>query len=91
MIEIGKSLPNLTEPAETTGAAEMLALKGVCPCSSADHAGPRYARIPQEVGTGFATRIRATQKTLAFSCQKMLSDQPFNPGISGLHGPLFYR
>ena len=29
MIEIGRSLPNLTEPAETTGAAEMFAFKGI--------------------------------------------------------------
>jgi hypothetical protein len=27
MIEIGKSLPNLTDPAVTTGAAEILAFK----------------------------------------------------------------
>src|SRR5882672_2417871 len=40
MIEIGRSLPNLTEPAETTGAAEIFAFKGVSffqrgPCRSA--------------------------------------------------------
>ena len=29
MIEIGKSLPNSTDPAATTGAAEMLAFKGI--------------------------------------------------------------
>jgi hypothetical protein len=29
MIEIGKLLPNLTAPAETTGATEMLAFKVV--------------------------------------------------------------
>jgi hypothetical protein len=29
MIEIGKSLPNLTDPAATTGAAERLAFKAV--------------------------------------------------------------
>jgi hypothetical protein len=40
MIEIGKSLPNLTEPTVTTGAAETLAFKGLSsfrrePCRSA--------------------------------------------------------
>ena len=41
MIEIGKALPNLTEPTVTTGAAEMFALKGISFVAAADHAGPR--------------------------------------------------
>src|ERR1700732_5364800 len=40
MIEIGKSLPNLTEPVVTTGAAEVFAFKGFRSCCRADHAGP---------------------------------------------------
>jgi hypothetical protein len=40
MIEIGRSLPNLTGPTVTTGAAEMFAFKGISlfrrgPCRSA--------------------------------------------------------
>jgi hypothetical protein len=31
MIEIGKSLPNLTEPTATTGAADVFAFKGCAP------------------------------------------------------------
>src|SRR5689334_14488565 len=46
MIEIGKSLPNLTDPAETIGAAETVALKGHFLISSADHAGPRHQDQP---------------------------------------------
>src|ERR1700686_1950269 len=46
MIEIGRSLPNLTAPAVTIGAAEMLALKGF-PSSGADHAGPRHQDQPR--------------------------------------------
>src|ERR1700734_1490459 len=38
MIEIGRSLPNLTDPAATTGAAEILALKAF-PFIRRDHAG----------------------------------------------------
>src|ERR1700721_1937678 len=38
MIEIGRSLPNLTDPAATTGAAEILALKAF-PFVRCDHAG----------------------------------------------------
>src|SRR5438128_1425119 len=51
-------------------------VQGMRPSSSADHAGPRHARIPQKWVPVFATRRRAIQKTLAFSCQKMLGDQP---------------
>src|SRR3981189_3324779 len=38
MIEIGKSLPNLTDPAATTAAAEMLAFKALSSLRR-DHAG----------------------------------------------------
>ena len=46
MIEIGRSLPNLTGPAATTGAAEMFAFKGFPyfrrgPCRSTDQDQPR--------------------------------------------------
>src|SRR3981189_3370713 len=40
MIEIGKSLPNLTDPAATTGAAEMLSFNGTF-LFRRDHEGPR--------------------------------------------------
>jgi hypothetical protein len=45
MIEIGRSLPNFTWPAVTTGLAETFALKGFS-FSSADHAGPRHPDQP---------------------------------------------
>src|SRR5882672_12215644 len=40
MIEIGKSLPNLTDPAATTGAAEVFAFKDAFLFRS-DHEAPR--------------------------------------------------
>jgi hypothetical protein len=46
MIEIGKSLPNLTAPAVTTDAAEIFAFKGISFLSCADHAGPRHQDQP---------------------------------------------
>jgi hypothetical protein len=46
MIEIGSSLPNLTGPAVTTGAAEIFAFKGISFLPSADHAGPRHQDQP---------------------------------------------
>jgi hypothetical protein len=45
MIEIGKSLPNLTDPAATTGAAEVFAFKGTFLFRS-DHEGPRPGDQP---------------------------------------------
>ena len=47
MIEIGRSLPNLTGPTETTGAASSFAFKGFSFVSGADHAGPRYQDQPR--------------------------------------------
>src|SRR3982074_3801109 len=63
MIEIGKSLPNLTDPAATTGAAEVFAFKALS-FFRRDHAGQRRLDHPahahsRKVGTGFAIRIRA--------------------------------
>jgi hypothetical protein len=63
MIEIGKSLPNLTDPAATTGAAEVFAFKALS-FFRRDHAGRRRPDQPTraysaKVGTGFAIRIRA--------------------------------
>jgi hypothetical protein len=49
MIEIGKALPNLTDPAVTTGAAEMVAFKGISFLPHADHAGPRDHDQPRLV------------------------------------------
>jgi hypothetical protein len=40
MIEIGKSLPNLTDPAATTGAAEVFAFKDAF-LFRVDHEAPR--------------------------------------------------
>src|SRR6476469_2190000 len=45
MIEIGRSLPNLTDPAETSGAAEM-ALSKALSSVRRDHAGPRRPDQP---------------------------------------------
>src|SRR6266446_1163636 len=45
MIEIGKSLPNLTDPTATSGAAEMFAFKAMS-SSAADHAGRRRPDQP---------------------------------------------
>src|SRR5258706_13603776 len=63
MIEIGKSLPNLTDPAATTGAAEVFAFKALS-FLRRDHAGRRRPDQPMrsysaKVGTGFAVSIRA--------------------------------
>src|SRR5664279_988135 len=49
MIEIGKSLPNLTDPAATTGAAEMFAFKALS-FLRRDHAGQRQADQPYSAG-----------------------------------------
>jgi hypothetical protein len=76
MIEIGKSLPNLTGPTVTTGAAEILAFKGISFLPRADHAGPRLARIPQKWAQVLRQEYAQNQKPRAFSCQKMLWDQP---------------
>src|ERR1700688_565380 len=46
MIEIGKWLPNLTDPTATTGAAAMLAFKGPV-LLRRDHAGQRRADQPR--------------------------------------------
>jgi hypothetical protein len=45
MIEIGKALPNLTDPAATTGAAAMWAFKALS-FFRRDHAGQRRADQP---------------------------------------------
>jgi hypothetical protein len=65
MIEIGKSLPNLTDPAATSGAAEMFAFKALS-FSAADHAGRRRpdqpvlivsnARLARQAATGGTTK-----------------------------------
>src|ERR1700712_2232668 len=51
MIEIGKSLPNLTPdlpwPTVTTGAALRFAFTDF-PCFGADHAGPRHKDQPRK-------------------------------------------
>src|SRR5882672_8861524 len=47
MIDIGKVLPNLTGPTETTGAASSFAFKGSSFVSAADHAGPRLQHQPR--------------------------------------------
>src|SRR4051794_40967899 len=47
MIEIGRSLPNLTDPMVTTGAASSFAFKGFSFVSAADHAGPRHQDQPR--------------------------------------------
>src|SRR5476651_2303695 len=57
MIEIGNSLPNLTDPAATTGAAEMLAFKALSlfpprPCRAAA-TGSTYARVFHKSGYRF--------------------------------------
>ena len=46
MIEIGRSLPNLTDPAATTGAAEMLAFKALFLVSDATMPGSAAADQP---------------------------------------------
>jgi hypothetical protein len=46
MIEIGRSLPNLTGPTLTIGAAEILAFKGVSFPFRADHVDPRHLINP---------------------------------------------
>jgi len=56
-------LPNLTDPAATTGAAEVFAFKALS-FFRRDHAGRRRPDQPTcaysaKVGTGFAIRIRA--------------------------------
>src|ERR1700738_231564 len=63
MIEIGKSLPNLTGPAATIGAAEVFAFKALS-FFRRDHVGQRRPDQPTrgysaKVGTAFATIIRA--------------------------------
>jgi len=50
MIEIGKSLPNLTDPAATTGAAEVFAFKGTFLFWS-DHEGLRPGDQPYLEGS----------------------------------------
>jgi len=48
MFEIGKSLPNLTDPAATSGAAETFAFKALS-FSAADHAGHWQADQPSRL------------------------------------------
>ena len=68
IIEIGRSLPNLTWPAVTTGAASSFAFKGFSFLSGADHAGPRsqdQPRIPPEYqgcAAGYFTAENAARK-----------------------------
>jgi hypothetical protein len=45
-MEIGRSLPNLTPPTVTTGAAWRFAFKGFSFVSGADHAGPHHQDQP---------------------------------------------
>src|SRR3982074_1090443 len=56
MIEIGKSLPNLTDPAATTGAAEVFAFKALSfparPCR-ATATGSTHARAFRKSGYRF--------------------------------------
>jgi hypothetical protein len=60
MIEIGRSLPNLTDPAATTGAAETVALKAF-PSLRRPQTMPRGAGgiNPRKVSIGFEAEIRA--------------------------------
>jgi len=49
MIEIGRSLPNLTDPAATTGAAEISGAQGFSfVAASADHAARRRGDQPSQ-------------------------------------------
>src|SRR5438445_12743179 len=76
MIEIGKVLPNLTGPTETTGAASTFAFKGFSFVLSADHAGtrpqdqPRLTPKYQGCARGYCTAENAVGTR---SCLTMLS------------------
>src|SRR4030081_1406693 len=58
MIEIGKSLPNLTDPAATTAAAEPSLFKAL-PSVRRDHAGPRRPDQPTPRDTCYFTEENA--------------------------------
>jgi hypothetical protein len=65
MIEIGKSLPNLTDPAATTGAAKRFAFKLFSsfrtePCRAAA-AGSTRTRVFRKSGIRFCFAIKFTQ------------------------------
>src|SRR6266849_2234649 len=70
MIEIGKSLPNLTWPAVTTGDADMLAFKGTF-LLRRDHEGPRPTDQPCLEGSNI--RVAPTGGKLLTSSPRMRS------------------
>src|SRR5204863_3942017 len=57
----------------------------------ADHAGPRRARIPQKWTPVLRPECPPTQESSIFLPENARRSTPFEPRISGLRGPLFYR
>src|SRR5882724_13599995 len=58
MIEIGKSLPNFTDPAATTGAAQIFAFKGFV-LFRRDHAGQRQSNQAYFAGSNIRVAPKA--------------------------------
>src|SRR5437660_671342 len=83
MIEIGKSLPNLTDPTATSGAAELFAFKALS-SSAADHAGRRRwdqptltvsnVRLAPQAKSGGATKGRLLHRRECGRRQQLIDD-----------------
>src|ERR1700722_13413436 len=84
MIEIGKSLPNLTDPAVTTGAAEMLAFKAfflrlrIGPCRAAATGSTHFGRFEYQGCAMGDVRRHDQPPDMALRRDRVLPQQGFD-------------